>query len=77
MRRIASPISGAMGRMRMRAESFAASVRPGGRVLLSGLLVEQAADVVAAYGRHGLVLEHRVDFETGGDQWRSLILRKC
>jgi ribosomal protein L11 methyltransferase len=59
------------------SESFAASVRPGGRVLLSGLLVEQAADVVAAYCRHGLVLEHRVDFETGGDQWRSLILRKC
>ena len=58
------------------AESFAAAVRPGGRVLLSGLLVEQAADVLSAYGRHGFAVERRIDLETGGAWWRSLVLQR-
>lgn len=58
------------------AETFAGAVRPGGRVLLSGLLVEQAANIVAAYGRRGFVFERRIDLETGGAWWRSLVLRR-
>ena len=58
------------------AEVFAASVRPGGRVLLSGLLVEQAASILAGYGRRGFVFERRIDLETGGAWWRSLVLRR-
>ncbi|MGH6623484.1 MAG: 50S ribosomal protein L11 methyltransferase [Burkholderiaceae bacterium] len=59
------------------AENFGASVRPGGRVLLSGLLVEQAAQILSAYGRWGFAFERRIDRETGGAWWRSLILRKA
>lgn len=58
------------------SESFAAAVRPGGRVLLSGLLVEQAVQVLSAYGRHGFTFERRIDLETGGAWWRSLVLRR-
>ena len=58
------------------SKSFAAAVRPGGRVLLSGLLVEQAADVLAAYARCGFAFERRVDLETGGAWWRTLVLRR-
>lgn len=59
------------------AEIFGTSVRPGGRVLLSGLLVEQAANILAAYGRRGFVFERRIDLETGGAWWRSLVLRRA
>jgi ribosomal protein L11 methyltransferase len=59
------------------APSFAAAVRPQGHVLLSGLLVEQAAEVLQAYGRHGLSVERRLDLETGGAWWRSLLLRRA
>ena len=58
------------------SESFASAVRPGGHVLLSGLLVEQAAVVLLAYARHGLVFERRLDLETGGAWWRTLLLRR-
>lgn len=58
------------------ARSFAASVEPGGRVLLSGLLVEQAAHVLSEYGRHGFDFERRIDLETGGARWRTLVLRR-
>lgn len=58
------------------SESFAAAVRPGGRVLLSGLLVEQAAPILSAYARRGLAFERRLDLETGGAWWRSLLLRR-
>jgi ribosomal protein L11 methyltransferase len=58
------------------SESFAAAVRPGGRVLLSGLLVEQAALILSTYARRGLVFERRRDLETGGAWWRSLLLRR-
>ncbi|MEI7874759.1 MAG: 50S ribosomal protein L11 methyltransferase [Alphaproteobacteria bacterium] len=58
------------------SESFASAVRPGGHVLLSGLLVEQAALVLSAYARRGLVFERRLDLETGGAWWRTLLLRR-
>ena len=58
------------------APVFGASIRPGGRVLLSGLLIEQAANILAAYGRQGFVFERRIDLETGGAWWRSLILHR-
>ena len=57
--------------------SFAPAVRPGGRVLLSGLLVEQAAMVLGAYEGHGFKLERRIELETSGDWWCSLVVRKA
>jgi ribosomal protein L11 methyltransferase len=56
--------------------SFAAVLRPGGRVLLSGLLVEQAAQLLSVYGSCGFAFEHRIDLETGGAWWRTLLLRR-
>ncbi|HTR86881.1 MAG TPA: 50S ribosomal protein L11 methyltransferase [Reyranella sp.] len=58
------------------AESFAKAIRRGGKVLLSGLLLEQADMVLAAYGRQGFASERHIDLETGGAQWRTLLLRK-
>jgi ribosomal protein L11 methyltransferase len=58
------------------SDSFAAAVKSGGRVLLSGLLVEQAAHIVEEYGRRGFDVERRIDLETGGAWWRSLVLRR-
>jgi len=58
------------------SESFAAATRPGGRVLLSGLLVEQADMLLSAYERAGFVFERSIDRETGGADWRALLLRK-
>jgi ribosomal protein L11 methyltransferase len=58
------------------SDSFAAAVRPGGRVLLSGLLVEQAAHILAVYARRGFAFERRIDLETGGAWWRTLLLRR-
>jgi ribosomal protein L11 methyltransferase len=34
------------------------------------------ADVLAAYGRHGFTVERRIDLETGGAWWRSLVLKR-
>jgi len=58
------------------SDSFAAAIRPGGRVLLSGLLVEQAADILTVYGQRGFAFERRADLETGGAWWRTLLLRR-
>jgi ribosomal protein L11 methyltransferase len=58
------------------SESFAAAVQPGGCVLLSGLLVEQAAPLLSVYGNCGFAFERRVDLETGGAWWRTLLLRR-
>jgi ribosomal protein L11 methyltransferase len=56
--------------------SFAAAVRPGGRVLLSGLLIEQAAFILSTYAERGFAFERRLDLETGGAWWRTLLLRR-
>jgi ribosomal protein L11 methyltransferase len=58
------------------SESFAAAVQPGGCVLLSGLLVEQAAPLLSVDGNCGFAIERRVDLETGGAWWRTLLLRR-
>jgi ribosomal protein L11 methyltransferase len=58
------------------AESFSAAVRPGGRTLLSGLLLEQADDILTVYRRWGFAPEHHIDLETGGAVWRTLLLRR-
>ncbi len=58
------------------SESFGSATRPGGHVLLSGLLVEQADMILAAYESLGFVFERSVDRETGGADWRTLLLRK-
>jgi ribosomal protein L11 methyltransferase len=58
------------------SDSFATAVRRRGRVLLSGLLVEQAAHVLAAYAQRGFAFERRIDLETGGAWWRTLLLRR-
>jgi len=56
------------------SESFASAVRPGGRVLLSGLLVEQADMILSTYNHRGFELERHIDLETGGAAWRTLLL---
>jgi ribosomal protein L11 methyltransferase len=58
------------------SESFAAAIRPGGRVLLSGLLVEQADMIVSTYKRRGFEPERQIDLETGGAWWRTLLLQR-
>jgi ribosomal protein L11 methyltransferase len=58
------------------SDSFSTAVRTGGHALLSGLLVEQAADVLAVYERWRFTLERHVDLETGGAWWRTLLLRR-
>ncbi|MBS0525287.1 MAG: 50S ribosomal protein L11 methyltransferase [Proteobacteria bacterium] len=59
------------------SEPFGTATRPGGRVLLSGLLVEQADMILSTYERHGFVIERSLDRETGGADWRTLLLRKA
>jgi ribosomal protein L11 methyltransferase len=54
------------------APDIAGAVAPGGRVVLSGLLREQAADVLEAYARQGLGEAHREEI---GD-WAILTLSK-
>jgi ribosomal protein L11 methyltransferase len=58
------------------AESFSVAVRPGGRALLSGLLLEQAEDILAVYRRWGFAPERHIDLETGGAMWRTLLLHR-
>ena len=54
------------------APAVAAHLAAEGHVILSGLLREQADDVLAAYGAQGLRLEHREDI---GD-WTTLTLSR-
>jgi ribosomal protein L11 methyltransferase len=59
------------------SEAFTAATRMGGRVLLSGLLVEQADMIVSTYQRRGFALERHINLETGGAWWRTLVLRRA
>lgn len=45
---------------------------PGASIILSGILVTQAARVIAAYGQQGIVLRQRITRE----EWVTLILEK-
>ena len=54
------------------APAIARHLAPGGRVVLSGLLVEQGPVVLDAYGKHGLAIAERFAF----DEWLTLVLMK-
>jgi ribosomal protein L11 methyltransferase len=58
------------------SDSFSAAVRPGGHALLSGILTEQAMDILTVYERWGFAPERHIDLETGGAWWRTLLLRR-
>jgi ribosomal protein L11 methyltransferase len=51
---------------------LAAIVKPGGRIVLSGLLTHQEPAIRRAYGQRGLVLEHRYRKEN----WSTLTYRR-
>ena len=54
------------------AQSIKQATRPGGAVILSGLLRSQARTVLAAYRSRGLRLERRLN----RDAWTTLVLRR-
>lgn len=54
------------------APDVAAHCADGGHVILSGLLNEQADEVIAAYAAQGLSLEHHAEI----GEWSTLTLRK-
>jgi ribosomal protein L11 methyltransferase len=58
------------------ADSFAAATRSGSRLLLSGLLAEQATFVSGVYVARGFGIEDAVELETGGADWRTLLLQR-
>ena len=62
-----------MGPLIQLAPSMGAHVAPGGRAILSGLLVEQADDVAAAYVAEGFTVETREDL----GEWTALTLLKA
>ena len=51
---------------------LAGIVKPGGRIVLSGLLTHQEPAIRRAYGQRGLVLEHRYRKEN----WSTLTYRR-
>lgn len=54
------------------APDMAQHIASGGRAILSGLLIEQAQDVIAAYEAAGFVSEAREDL----GEWSALVVRK-
>jgi ribosomal protein L11 methyltransferase len=54
------------------APSVSAALEPGGRLMLAGLLNQQAEAVAAAYRRQGLMLSIRID----RGEWPTLVMRK-
>jgi ribosomal protein L11 methyltransferase len=54
------------------APDMAAHVAPGGRVILSGILVEQAEDITGVYQAQGFDLQRREDL----GEWSALTLRR-
>lgn len=61
-----------MGPLVALAPETAAHLAPGGRAILSGLLVTQADTVLAAHTAQGLALETREDL----GEWATLVLRR-
>lgn len=55
------------------AGDLAASLAPGGRVILSGILNEQADDVIAHYASHGINLVQRTEIV----DWTTLSLQRA
>jgi ribosomal protein L11 methyltransferase len=58
------------------APSFAEAATSRATLILSGLLVEQADEVVAAYRAQGFTLARGIDHEAGGADWRTLVLNR-
>lgn len=58
------------------APSLSRAAAAGATLILSGLLVEQADDVVAAYRGEGFRLDRGIDHEAGGADWRTLVLSR-
>ncbi len=56
------------------APFFARAATPRATLILSGLLVEQADEVLAAYRAQGFTLTRGIDHEAGGADWRTLVL---
>ncbi len=54
------------------APAITESLRPAGKVILSGLLVEQADEVITVYSQAGNILEYREDI---GD-WTTLVMSR-
>ena len=54
------------------AQDFAAHIRLGGKLILSGLLVTQVQDILRQYEKYDLTLEHREDI----GEWSALTLQK-
>jgi ribosomal protein L11 methyltransferase len=54
------------------AQDFAAHIRLGGKLILSGLLVTQVQDILRQYEKYALTLEHREDI----GEWSALTLQK-
>jgi ribosomal protein L11 methyltransferase len=55
------------------AQPIKRALKPGGRVILSGLLRAQARFVLAAYRSRGFILERRLN----RDAWTTLVLRRA
>ena len=62
-----------LGPLQRLAGPIARAIAPDARVVLSGLLREQATAAVASYRSHGLLLERRVPL----DGWVTLVLRRA
>ena len=60
------------GPLIMLAPDMAANLQDGGYMILSGILNEQADEIVAVYARNGINLCHREEI----GEWTSLTLRK-
>ncbi len=60
-----------LGPLKVMAHPLARLLAPGGRVVLSGLLVSQANAVLSAYRAQGLTLERRIALEG----WVTLVMR--
>jgi ribosomal protein L11 methyltransferase len=58
------------------APTFARAATARATLILSGLLVEQADEVLAAYRAQGFALDRGIDHEAGGADWRTLVLRR-
>lgn len=54
------------------APDLADALLPGGRAILSGLIIRDEKMVLNAHGRHGLYLEKRISI----DGWLTLVLKK-
>jgi ribosomal protein L11 methyltransferase len=61
-----------LGPLKQMARPMARLLAPGGRVMLSGLLANQAQAALAAYRPQGLVLERRIALEG----WVTLVMRR-